>query len=175
VSENSNILEQLRDKAYRESFVFSQMSIPIAFQIRALREQRKLTQKELAEKAGMMQPRIVELERPKGNEPNLRTLGRLAAAFDVALIVKFAPFSELAEWAERFSPDTFVVPSFDDDPGFTWRESAPAEQPVLTSLEAGREIKPNLRQDAIPFIAPTTADGEIIGGLRYDGTEKKTA
>lgn len=175
MSENSNLVEQLKDKAYREAFVFSQMSIPISFQIRALREQRKLTQKELAEKANMLQPRIVELERPKGNEPNLRTLGRLAAALDVALIVKFVPFSELVDWAERFSPDTFVVPSFDDDLRLTWSESPPAEQPVLINLEAGREIKPNLRQDAIPFIAPMTADEEIIGGLRYDGTEKKTA
>jgi transcriptional regulator with XRE-family HTH domain len=118
MSEKSKLIEQLQDKAYREAFVFSQMSIPISFQVRTMREHQGLTQKQLAEKAGMLQPRIVELERPKGKEPNLRTLGRLAAAFDVALIVRFVPFSELVEWAETFSPDTFVVPSFNDDPGF---------------------------------------------------------
>jgi transcriptional regulator with XRE-family HTH domain len=189
VSENSKLVEQLKDKAYREAFVFSQMSIPISFQIRALREQRKLTQKQLAEKANMLQPRIVELERPKGNEPNLRTLGRLAAAFDVALIVRFVPFSELAEWAQQFSPDTFMVPSFEDDPGFKHREAASTERltPIPTGahptegdhfharLEVVEGIKPTLRQDAIPFIAPKTAERKIAGELTYDGTEKKTA
>jgi transcriptional regulator with XRE-family HTH domain len=136
VSENSKLMEQLKDKSYREGFVFSQMSIPISFQIRALREQRGLTQKQLAEKANMLQPRIVELERPKGKEPNLRTLGRLAAAFDVALIVRFAPFSELVEWADHFSPDTFIVQSFDEDPGFHEREMASGKVRTPTAVRS---------------------------------------
>ena len=117
MSEKSQWVEELHEKATRDAFVSSQMSIPLAFQILALREQRGMTQKQLADKAGMLQPRIAAMERPSGSEPNLRTLKRLASAFDVALIVRFAPFSELVEWAERFSPDTFIVPSFDNDPG----------------------------------------------------------
>jgi transcriptional regulator with XRE-family HTH domain len=136
MSEKSKLIEQLQDKAYREAFVFSQMSIPISFQVRTLREHQGLTQKQLAEKAGMLQPRIVELERPKGKEPNLRTLGRLAAAFDVALVVRFVPFSELVEWAETFSPDTFVVPSFDDDPGLHEREVTSAPTPSLVLIRS---------------------------------------
>jgi len=123
VSENSKLVQELQDKATRDAFVSSQMSIPLAFQILALREQRGLTQKQLAEKADMLQPRIAAMERPSGSEPNLRTLKRLASAFDVALIVRFVPFSELTEWAERFSPDTFMVPSFEDDPGLTPRSA----------------------------------------------------
>jgi transcriptional regulator with XRE-family HTH domain len=115
VSEKSKWTQELQDKETRDAFVSSQVSIPIAFQILALREQRGWTQKQLAEKAGMLQPRIAAMERPSGSEPNLRTLKRFASAFDVALIVRFAPFSELVEWAGRFSPDTFIVPSFDED------------------------------------------------------------
>jgi transcriptional regulator with XRE-family HTH domain len=125
VSEKSKWAQELQDKATRDAFVSSQMSIPLAFQIQALREQRCLTQKQLAEKAGMLQPRIAAMEHPSGSEPNLRTLKRLASAFDVALIVRFAPFSELTEWVESFSPDTFVVPSFGNDPGFHKNEAAP--------------------------------------------------
>jgi transcriptional regulator with XRE-family HTH domain len=118
VTEISELVHELQDKATRDAFVSSQMSIPLAFQILALREQRGMTQKQLAEKADMLQPRIAAMERPSGSEPNLRTLKRLASAFDVALVVRFVPFSKLVEWAETFSPDTFIVPSFNDDPGF---------------------------------------------------------
>lgn len=146
MSEKSKLHEQLQDKPYREAFVFSQMSIPISFQIRALREQRGLTQKQLAEKAGMLQPRIVELERPKGKEPNLRTLARLAAAFDVALIVRFAPFSELVEWAKNFSPDTFVIPSFEDDPGLHEGVTASIQNDVAIVMDAGASMTDLLQE-----------------------------
>jgi transcriptional regulator with XRE-family HTH domain len=115
MSEKSKWVQELQNKATRDAFVSSQMSIPLAFQILALREHRGMTQKQLAEKAGMLQPRIAAMERPSGGEPNLRTLKRLASAFDVALIIRFAPFSELIKWTEGFSPDSFAVPSFSDD------------------------------------------------------------
>lgn len=109
------MIKALHDKPQREALVSSYVSIPIAFQILALRHQRGWTQQQLAAQAGMRQSRIAALERPSGHEPNLRSLKRLAAAFDVALIVRFAPFSELLAWAETFSPETFRVPSFDEE------------------------------------------------------------
>jgi transcriptional regulator with XRE-family HTH domain len=135
MTEKSELVQELQDKATRDAFVSSQMSIPLSFQILVLREQRGMTQKQLAEKAGMLQPRIAAMERPSGHEPNLRTLKRLASAFDVALVVRFVPFSELVKWAETFSPDTFVVPSFDDDLGFQERVAASAGVQTPTTLE----------------------------------------
>lgn len=177
MSEKSKLVRELQDKASRDAFVSSQMSIPLAFQILALREQRGLTQKQLAEKAGMLQPRIAAMERPSGSEPNLRTLKRLASAFDVALVVRFVPFSELVEWVGSFSPDTFVVPSFDEDLGMaevaanldtdtTQRNPFQAATGLLT------ELKANLHQDAIPLIFPKQGDKKVAGGIRYDGAEK---
>ena len=63
----------------------------------------------------MKQPRISAIEQPGGRRLNLETLRRLASAFDCALIVHFAPFSKLVDWARNFSPDEFQVPSFADD------------------------------------------------------------
>lgn len=145
MTEKSELVQELHDKATRDAFVSSQMSIPLAFQILALREQRGMTQKQLAEKAGMLQPRIAAMERPSGSEPNLRTLKRLASAFDVALVVRFVPFSELVEWAETFSPDTFVVQSFDDDPGFHEREAA-STQKVEIVMDEGASIRGRLQE-----------------------------
>src|SRR5687768_1571431 len=107
--------EKLKKLGYRRAFVRSQIIVGIPFQIRALRERHEWTQKQLAEKAEMLQPRISAMETPGGNMPNLETLARFADAYDVGLIVKFAPFSEMVEWAEAFDPDTFGVPEFDND------------------------------------------------------------
>ena len=146
MTEKSELVQELEDKATRDAFVSSQMSIPLAFQIQALREQQDLTQKQLAEKAGMLQPRIAAMESPSGNEPNLRTLKRLASAFDVALIIRFAPFSELVEWAENFSPDTFIVPSFEHDPGFHQKEAAATKLPRTTAVTNELVLTDSLQQ-----------------------------
>lgn len=107
----------MKDKAYRHGMVNAQIEVDLPLQIRALRKQRGWTQPKLATEAEMKQPRISNMERPGGVHFTLETLRRLAEAFDVAFIVRFAPFSELLRWSHDFSPDAFVVPSFNDELG----------------------------------------------------------
>jgi transcriptional regulator with XRE-family HTH domain len=104
-----------KNKVHRDAFVASQISVGLPFQIRALRKQRGLNQKELAEMAGMLQPRISAMEQVGGGQLNLDTLRKLAAALDVGLLVKFVAFSELIKWSNDFSPDDFSVSSFDQE------------------------------------------------------------
>jgi transcriptional regulator with XRE-family HTH domain len=107
--------EEMKDEGYRHGMVNAQIEIDLPFQIRALRKQRGWTQPELAAKTGMKQPRISNMEKPGVTRFSLETLRRLAEAFDVALVVRFAPFSELLNWSQRFSPDDFAVQSFGDE------------------------------------------------------------
>ena len=104
-----------KSKAYRDAFVASQINVGLPFQIRTLRKQRNLNQQELATLAGMLQPRISAMEQVGGGQLNLDTLRKLAAAFDVGLLVKFVAFSDLIKWSNDFSPDDFSVPSFDTE------------------------------------------------------------
>src|ERR1035441_9473358 len=138
----SKVWEKLNDPEYRKAFVSSQISIGIPFQIRALLRERGETQEWLAEKAGMLQPRISGLMTPGKTRPNIETLRRIAEAFDCGLLVRFAPFSELARWSEEFDPESFSVPSFDDDTGFIERKPQQvasiflgAEQPELVNRQ----------------------------------------
>jgi len=108
-------IARLKDKAYRDAFVASQISVGLPFQLRSLREKRNMKQSELAQKTGMLQPRISAMESPGGAKFTLETLRRVASAFDVALVVRFAPFSELVRWSDEFEPDMFSVPSFEED------------------------------------------------------------
>jgi transcriptional regulator with XRE-family HTH domain len=134
----------MKDLGYRKAFIASQINIGIPFQIRALMKARGWTQDTLAEKTGMLQPRISGLMKPGKTRPNIETLRRVAEAFDCALIVRFAPFSELARWSMEFEPDSFNVPSFDDDTGFIERKAPQAttasKSIMATGTNAGKVL-----------------------------------
>jgi len=131
----SRTYEKLSDPGYRSAFVASQISVGIPFQLRGLLKARGKTQEWLAQEAGMRQPRISHLLTPGKASPNIETLRRLAEAFDCGLAVRFVPFSELAEWSERFDPETFSVPAFEGDRGFF--EDSELEAPLVESLSSG--------------------------------------
>jgi transcriptional regulator with XRE-family HTH domain len=125
-----------KSKEYRDAFVDSEISVGVPFQIRALREQRSWSQKDLADATSMLQPRICAMEQAGYGNFTLNTLKKLASAFDVGLVVKFAPFGELVNWADNFSPDTFSVPSSVHDPVL----KGDARKPDLTLLPEHPEI-----------------------------------
>ena len=97
----TQLWEKMRNKSYRDTFVAAHLSTNIAAQIQTIREQRGWTKKQLAQKAGMSPSRITVMEDPSYEKFTLTTLKRLASAFDVALIARFAPFGELAEYASE--------------------------------------------------------------------------
>lgn len=97
----------------------SQLSKNLAFQLRSLRDLKDWTQGELAKRVGMPQTAISRLENPYYGKPTITSLKRLAAIYDVALIVRFVPFSQLVNWVsgtpyeERgLSPEAMDIPSF---------------------------------------------------------------
>lgn len=104
-----------RSKGARERFVESHSAKAIGFQIRAMRRTKDWTQEQLAETSGMTQNMISRLESPEYGRPSVTTLRRIASAFDVALAVRFVPFSELAEWVATLSPDRMNVRPFGND------------------------------------------------------------
>jgi ribosome-binding protein aMBF1 (putative translation factor) len=112
--ERDAIKIRLLDKKRRDAFVSASVDQTIPFQIRAMRldENRNWTQEELASRSRMSQERISTCENPNYGRFSFQTLKRLASAFDVALVVRFVPFSELVEWEENLSPESLEVRSF---------------------------------------------------------------
>jgi len=121
----------MQDKEFRHFYLSAHIRELLAQQIRATREQRGWTQGELAEKSGMAQERISLLEDPDYSGVTLKTLRRLAEAFDVALIVRYAPFSELLRWVEALSPEQLALPGFENDAGL---QPVPREITGLVTL-----------------------------------------
>jgi transcriptional regulator with XRE-family HTH domain len=83
-----------------------------------LRQRKDLSQAELARLLGTSQNAIYRLENPRYGRPNISTLKKLASFYDVGLIVRFAPISEIADWTTDLSQNSMDVPSFDHDTGF---------------------------------------------------------
>ncbi len=111
----TQLWEKMRDKPYRDTFVAAHLSTNIAAQIQTIREQRGWTKRQLAQKAGMSPTRITVMEDPSYEKFTLTTLKRLASAFDIALIARFTPFSDLVDWVAELSPEKLETPEFKRD------------------------------------------------------------
>lgn len=116
-SASQELLASLRDREYRALFVAERVRSSVALQIRALREQRSMTQKQLGAAIGMAQTWVSTLENPDYGKMTVATLLRLAEAFDTDLEIKFRPFSATIDTLPRQGPDYFQVPSFEDEFG----------------------------------------------------------
>lgn len=94
-----SLIQRLRrGRQARAKFVESHVSKGLAFQIRSLREREKWSQQMLASEIGSNQNAVYRAENPNYGKQTLTTLRKIAAAFDVALVVRFVPFSELIDW-----------------------------------------------------------------------------
>jgi transcriptional regulator with XRE-family HTH domain len=153
---------KLQDKEYRDAFVSSNINTGLAFQIRDLREQKDWSQKELGRrigrKPGQEQPGVSRMESP-GHRFNLETLKKLASAFDVALVVRFVPFSELAAWVQNLGPDSLRVRSFAEEMAL----SAPAAPLSAASMPASA---------ALPEQGHTTAGTSASGAASVASTSE---
>jgi transcriptional regulator with XRE-family HTH domain len=118
----SEFIDKLRsefqDEEYRHAYADECLNTMIATQIKVLREQRGMTQGQLADATGMKQPRIPLLEDATYENWTVNTLKRFAKAFDVVLSVKFETFSRMMQDFANMSRESLERPKFENDPIF---------------------------------------------------------
>lgn len=110
---------EFADKEYRHGYMASFLETYIATQIKVLREQRRLTQRQLADRAGLKQSVISRLENSNSNLPCPRLLLKLAEALDVCLVVRFESFGEVIKHVDSFGREALQRPSYENDPAVT--------------------------------------------------------
>lgn len=76
----SLLSEQLKDKEFKAEYEALEEEFALAKEVIALRKQKNLTQKELAEKSGTSQPAIARLESGNYRNLSLSFLRRVAGA-----------------------------------------------------------------------------------------------
>jgi transcriptional regulator with XRE-family HTH domain len=103
------------DQGYRHASLEAHIENSIAWQVRVNREERGLTQRDLALVVGTRQSAISKLEDPDGGDMRLSKLVKVAHAFDCALLVRFVSYPEFAAWTADVRPDRLLADSFASD------------------------------------------------------------
>jgi transcriptional regulator with XRE-family HTH domain len=111
---SKRVVRELRDKEFRNEYVASRVKRWIAWQIKAMRTQpgRKWSQEQLAEKLDTAQGNVSRIENPDYGKFTLQTLLEIAAAFDVALQVKFVDHMTFLTSTSNMSPDNLSVQDY---------------------------------------------------------------
>ncbi|MEQ8377408.1 helix-turn-helix domain-containing protein [Parvibaculum sp.] len=115
VNLSEKLFARLRRKTFRDAYVAENVRNWIAFQIRALRMQRNMQQGELAKLMGRPQSVVSRFENPDYGKLTLSSLFEIAAAMDVALLVKFVSFPEFLRQTRDVTPRAMHVESFRED------------------------------------------------------------
>jgi transcriptional regulator with XRE-family HTH domain len=115
----SEFHEQLRkefaDPEYRAAYANSFIDAWIAMQIRSIREQREMTQKQLAEVLHTTQTAISRLENANYSGRSISTLKEVAKALDCRLKVSFETYGSLIGEADKFGTEFLRRPTFKDE------------------------------------------------------------
>lgn len=116
VTSKERLLAKLAtSKPYRDAYVAEHVKTSMPLHLRHLREERALSQAALAAQAQTTQTVISRLEDPQYGNLTVQSLLKIAAALNIALLVKFVPFSRLLAEGEDRSPRALSVPSFDEE------------------------------------------------------------
>lgn len=188
-------LKKLGSKPYRDALVYEHIRQGVAFQINATREQRGWSQRELGEMAGMPQEQVSRFESAEYGGYTLRSLLKLASAFDSALIVRFVPFGELLDWTEQLGHVSLAVPSYDEEleesdgdgveANAMYAASETASEPAVGAFVAhssanGGSTRSSTGPKILPFIkrgetpaTKTFVANELVESLSSGGTYGK--
>lgn len=104
-----------QDQEYRHAYLSASIEQGLAWQIRANRQARKLTQQQLAEALGTQQSAISRLEDPEYGAHSIETLISIANIFDCALSVRFIPYSTLSRESEDLSPEALYADPYSEE------------------------------------------------------------
>ena len=134
-SSRQKITKDVADPDQRHYLVEAQIRQGIPLQLRAMREGQGWTQETLAQKLGTTQNAISRLENPRTGKPTITTLERIAQVFDVALVVKFAPFSEFVDSLSGLSETSVSVPSYEEEAREPNTEEMGSSGDISTSIQ----------------------------------------
>ena len=143
------LIEELRSsREYREAYAESFLNHTLTAQIRVIREQRGLSQKELAVKIDKHQPGLSRIEDSNYGKWNVATLRQVAGALDTWLQVSLEPYGKLVDAALEVSPESLRRPTFEEDPVFV----KPPKAEELLREEKVEGPTAELRRKLLPWL-----------------------
>lgn len=114
---------QLQDPEFAAAWAVEKPFADFAINVMRIRQARGMSQQQLAERAGLKQPRIAEIERSDAN-PTLLTISRIAYALGVT--------------PDRLLVDMDQKPAAADAPDIATASAAPAPAPPSATAKKTR-------------------------------------
>jgi transcriptional regulator with XRE-family HTH domain len=135
--------KNFRDREYAEEYAKSFLNAYVATQIKVIREQRGLTQAELGDHIGTTQTGVSRYEDVNYSSWSLRTLMKIARAFDVRLRVSFEPYGTLPQEVVRFDREALERESREQDSGLgpSAEERGVVNEMLAKSLSGEEQIR----------------------------------
>ena len=165
----SALLEELRKDfkanpeapyVYAETFV----NAHTAAQIKTIREQREMSQQDLADKIGTKQSGISRLENANYSTWKVETLRKIARAYGLWLDIQFKEFGDLPPRVENFRKENLLRSKFEEDQIFN-----PKQPEVRRKRSAADDIgywiipPPSLdRRVTVPAISPPPTNESFV-------------
>ncbi|MDX2205660.1 MAG: helix-turn-helix transcriptional regulator [Hyphomicrobiaceae bacterium] len=133
-SDRQRLVEKLSKPEYRHAYVSEHVRRGIAHQVRAMREQpsRGWNQGELSRRLDKPQSTVSRIEDPGYGKVTVQTLLELAAAFDVALSIRFVDFPTFVSATRALTDASMQVDGFDVS-----QFKAPQSKASLLNIPAG--------------------------------------
>lgn len=153
------LLDKLKKKSYRSAYVGEHVRQGIAYQIRALRDQRDWKQGELACRLQKPQSVVCRLEDPNYGKVTIQTLLKVASVFDVALLVKFVDFPTFLRETRDVTSKSMEVDSFDE------QSFAPQTSKLTSKTRPAVGVRFSMREDSIALSqinVPMSANASMI-------------
>jgi uncharacterized protein (DUF433 family)/DNA-binding XRE family transcriptional regulator len=132
---------ELKDEESRYAYADAVTDAFLTGQIKALREERGLTQEELAKLIGTQQSGISRWLNSGFSSCKVESLRKFARAYGVRLRISFEEFGSLPADIAGFTVERLAPRKFQDDPVF---KSQPNEMPEETELFRDIEIRPDV-------------------------------
>jgi hypothetical protein len=153
------VWDKLRKKVYRRAYVEEHVRRWIASQIRAMRDHpsRQWNQGEFSRRIKKPQSVVSRLEDPSYGKMTIQTLLEVAAAFDVALIVKFVSFCRFLRETNDLTIESMQVENFDIEDARVASPILLTETLVLGSY--GNPITPTVGPGSMAASASMVAPG----------------
>jgi transcriptional regulator with XRE-family HTH domain len=151
------------EKEYRHAYGEESTDISIGTQIKVLREQRGWRQEDLACEAGIQQPMVSRYESVNYSNWSIRTLKKLARAYDAWLDVRFRSFGELVNETNRFGRESLQVPRFADDPFFKVGHQV-SRPKIKAAAQTSRRLTPVLVEPRETGATQLPFQWESVGG-----------
>jgi transcriptional regulator with XRE-family HTH domain len=135
-------LDKLANKEYRDAFVNAHIAQGLAYQIRALREDRGWSQRELATRLGLKnQSAVARLEDPAYGKLSLATLTKIASIFDIAFLARFVSFGKLIRETQDLSPKALTAMPFNREQYLL--QSCASQVATVVEQAQARYLPPN--------------------------------